>query len=96
MEKCILIWWVIAVVIIIVQYWTYSPDTVNYYKVHTSCEELLVKLRKLDVLQETSFGVHSLWLIISSFDNISIPATATEQAVVIDLNSIGSGGRTCI
>lgn len=62
MEKCILIEWVIvvAVVIIIVHYCAYSPDIINYYRVHTSCEQLLVKLRKLDVLQETSFGVHGL------------------------------------
>lgn len=61
MEKCILIEWVIvAVVIITVHYYTYSPHTINYYRVHTSCEELPVKLRKLDVLQETSFGDSSL------------------------------------
>lgn len=80
MEKCILILWVIvvAVVIIIMHYYTYSPDIMNYYRVHTSGEELPVKLRKLDVLQETSSGVYSLWLIIFSFDNVSTPATATE------------------
>lgn len=82
MKKCIFIWWVTvdAVVVIIVHYCIYSPDTINYYRVHTSCEAPLVKLRKLDVLQETSFGVHNLSLIIFSFDNISILATATEQA----------------
>lgn len=80
MEKCILILCVIvvAVDIIIIHYDTYSPDIINDYRVHTSGEELPVKLRKLDVLQETSSGVHSLWLIMFSFDNVSTPGTAAE------------------
>lgn len=81
MKKCILICWIIvvAVFLIIVHYYKYSSDTINYHRIHTTREELLVKLRKLDVLQETSFEVHSLWFISFSFDNISIPATATER-----------------
>lgn len=43
MEKCILTWWfTVVAVVIIMLYCTYSPDTINYFRVHTSYEELLV------------------------------------------------------